>query len=67
MIVALEVYGLVFGLGLPLCVLLWPYLPVIAIKGAAVITIAFITGCVAFLTSSFAWGFISEFCRQQKR
>ena len=66
MIAAAEIYGLIFGLGLPLTVLLWPYIPVVVIKGVAAITIAAITGHLAMLATSFTWGFVTQLRKQRK-
>ena len=60
---ALEVFGIIIGLGIPVTYLAFGYIPAVVVKAAGVTLIALVAGYTSFLMAAFIHGVASELHR----
>lgn len=66
MTAALELIGIILGLGIPITYLAWGAIPSIVIKAIGATVFATATGYAAFMASCFVHSFTTELRRQRK-
>ena len=53
----LQTFALIYGLGIPLTVMLWTALPFAVVQAAAFTLLSFLFGIVGYLLTALAYGF----------
>ena len=63
---ALEILAIIFGLGIPVTFLAWPFIPAVIVKAAGGALIAYVTGYSLSLGLAYVEGFVTALRRQRR-